>query len=78
MEKLTPRKVFDNLVKVYREISTLEQDVKGIVEEAKDVLPEDTDIAGIKKFAKLVAYSKDGITIEKMKGFLALTEELEG
>lgn len=76
MEKLTPQKVFNNLKNVYVEILTLEQDAKGIIDEAKDVLPEEVDVAAIAKLAKLAAKSKENDAIEKMKAFIELAEEL--
>lgn len=77
MEKLTPQKVFKDLVAVFREIDSLESDVKGIIDEAKECLPDDTDLAGIKKYAKLVATHKAEDAVAKMEGFLSLIEEFE-
>lgn len=77
MEKLTEQKVFKDLVVVFREIHSLELDVKGILEEAKECLPEYTDLAGIKKYAKLVATHKAEDAVAKMEGFLSLVDQLE-
>ena len=76
MEKLTPKKVLTDLVAVYREINLLTQDAKSIMEEAKEILPEDTDFSGIDKLAKLMAKEKDGEAVVKMQAFITLAEEL--
>lgn len=76
MEKLTQKIVFDRLVALYGEVATLEQDIALVVEEAKDVLGDEIDLAQVKKIAKLVATEKLGGAVEKTNAFLAAVEEL--
>jgi hypothetical protein len=76
VQKLTPKKVLTDLVAIYREINLLSEDTKALIAEAKEVLPEDVDVAAINKLAKLIALAKEGEAVEKMKSFIELTEEL--
>jgi uncharacterized protein (UPF0335 family) len=67
-DKLTEQQVFDKLVTVFNEIWSLEQDIKEILEDAKENGLEELPL--LKSIAKAKAWNKVGDLEEKAKAQL--------
>jgi hypothetical protein len=72
-DKLTEQQVFDKLVTVFNEIWELEQDIKGILDEAKEDDIEELTL--LKKIAKAKAYNTVGNLEDAAKAQLAKIEQ---
>ena len=70
--KQTEQQVFDKLVAVFNEIWTLEQDMKEILDSAKEDGIEELTL--LKSIAKAKAYNKVGDLEDKAKAQLAKIE----
>lgn len=66
--KKTQQQYFDNFVNIYSELAMLTEDVKQLTEQFKEDYSE-SDIANLKKVAKLKAEQKVGDAIEKVEAF---------
>lgn len=71
--KLTEQEVFDKFVAVFNEIWELEQDLKGVLEDAKENGIEDLPL--LKSIAKAKAWNKVGDLEDKAKAQLAKIEQ---
>jgi uncharacterized protein (UPF0335 family) len=67
-DKLTEQQVFDKLVTVFNEIWSLEQDIKEILDDAKENGLEELPL--LKSIAKAKAWNKVGDLEEKAKAQL--------
>ena len=65
--KKTQQQYFDNFVNLYSELAMLTEDVKQLTEQFKE--DYESDIANLKKVAKLKAEQKVGEAVEKVKAF---------
>lgn len=72
-EKITEEKALERMKAVFNEIYDLEQDLKEIVEEAKDA---ELDASGLKEIAKAIVYCKLGTLEKKFKERLELIERV--
>lgn len=70
--KLTEQQVFDKLVAVFTEVWTLEQDIKEILEDAKENGIEELPL--LKSIAKAKVWNKVGDLEEKAKSQLEKIE----
>ena len=66
--KKTQQQYFDNFVNLYSELAMLTEDIKQLTEQFKEDYSE-SDIANLKKVAKLKAEQKVGDAIEKVEAF---------
>ena len=65
--KKTQQQYFDNFVNLYSELAMLTEAVKQLTEQFKE--DYESDIANLKKVAKLKAEQKVGDAIEKVEAF---------
>jgi uncharacterized protein (UPF0335 family) len=72
-DKLTEQQVFDKLVTVFNEIWSLEQDIKEILDDAKENGLEELPL--LKSIAKAKAWNKVGDLEEKAKAQLVKIEQ---
>lgn len=71
--KKTQQEYFNNFVNIYTELATLNEDIKQLSEEFKEDY-SDSDLANLKKVAKLKAEQKVGDGVAKANDFLEAVE----
>lgn len=74
MEKLTNRSVVERMVNVYRDINSLNEDLKMFKDEVKEVGLNHVLLA---KVSKIIADSKQGKVVEDYKNIMDVLEEVE-
>lgn len=74
--KQTQQAYFDRFTALYGELDMLNQDIKHLTEEFKEVYPED-DVTNLKKVAKLKSEMKVGDAVTKSQDFLEAVEAFD-
>jgi uncharacterized protein (UPF0335 family) len=75
-EKLTEETLFEKLVKIFNETWELDQDIKDLIDQAKE--DEVEDVSLIKTIAKAKAYNKISDLEDKAKAQLQKIQDLAG